>query len=69
MLATIELDHESCLATREIHDEWTDRRLPPKVRSDQPDVVKQPLPKHAFCLGRLGAHLTREFSLMVVHHV
>jgi len=67
MLTTIELDHEFCFATCEVDDEWTDNRLPTKVRSDQTDVVTQPLPKHPLGLGGLGAHPTREYPLTAIH--
>ena len=67
VLTAIEFNHELCPTACEINDEGTNSDLPPKMRTDQHDVVAKALPKHAFGLGRLGAHPTCKLSLAIAH--
>jgi len=67
VLATVEFDHEFRSAAREIDDERTDGNLPAEVRTDQHDVVAEPLPKHALGRSRLGPHPARKLLLAIVH--
>ena len=69
VLPTIEFDDDFRLAACKIHNKRTDDSLPPKMRTDQRDVVAKPLPKYALSIGRLCAHLPRKLSLSINHRV
>src|SRR6266436_1762746 len=69
MLPTVEFDHELCLAAGEINDEGANKRLPPKMRAGQRNVMTKPLPEHALGIGRLCAHPAGKLSLAIGHRV
>jgi hypothetical protein len=61
--------NELRLAAGEIHNEWANESLPPKMRADQCNVMAEPLPQHTLGIRRLRSHSLRKLSLAIDHRV
>jgi hypothetical protein len=62
MLAAVDFDNQTRLATYEIDSVESDRLLPNELISAEP-ARSQPVPKYAFGIGRIPPEPSRAFSL------